>query len=834
MTSVRFASVLLGLGLAFAASAEEIELGMFGKVTVVDEIDCTKTDHRFREYPEGKSRVETILGRECRTMPVMPEEASFLAWRVGEGKGLKANGSYVIVLEYPEDVARNYIIHNRATGSKRSFSTGACTGDCWNPKYVDNHMESFLFPLSGQWEKWTCFTTLQDWSADLNDSRKVVWESEGVPKRNDNGDIVVETTKLLPEDGFEFSVVQYGRLHDPVTAGLAVSRILLCEIPDEAALYAKIQYPADGLPRRHIFWREEMSDGGPLADYNPQCADRMSWFRHKARQMRMLGMNTFCKDLLEFGHVQHWDPDYIRGGWAWHAATRWLWVPLVEYMAKEGFYILPYYEWCGNIGWEGANPPPLGPQKRAIPLNRTDNNYTQIAWTEKADIDITDPEALKTTKELLDGTILRFKDQLGSFVGAFFRTRPANWPVGFSEDSIARFRRELYGQSADDELFGGGQDMAVSSKMKRPSFSDDLDELDMGGDAAPAPVSQTAEFGRKINREVIRKDGEMYRLYLRWWHMKRAQFLQDLRDYLVEKGMPDAQIIFDSDTTEPGPGCENVGILTDDPDGWVERLTQPPFNRPAEKIICSSVADTVKSHGYLKERRKPLPTYKDFEWQHACPGDDPENYNNKTNVFLAMAINRMYSVADPEAFKAYRNHEGVNTIIRHYPLNENMVYRYDPVSGEEARLVGYAIHDTERAGRACMQTEVAAMASGNPVNLGYLMGSTFARGFPEPVREFNLNFLALPALSSKLVQRGPIPANVTLREIDAEKKVKGSGTYFALTYQGFRPAENVKVRFPAGVKSVKEIVSGTVHSVDAEGFAVFSFQPWQLIALHAE
>ena len=812
-----------------SVAATELDLELFGKVTVVDEIDCTKKDHRFTEFPAGRSVVSNILDRECRVMPIMPEESSYMAWRIGEGKGLKPNGSYVIVMEYPEDESRNYIIHNRSTNSKRSFCTGRCSIDCWDPKYVNNNPESFNFPLSGKWEKWVCYTSLHDLTEDLNGERHVVWESEGVPKRNDKGDIIVETVMHKAEDGFDFAIAQYGRVHEPLANSLAVSRIYFCEIPDETKLYAQIKYPEGNLPRRHIFWREEMADGGPLSPYNPHCADRMNWFRHKSRQMKMLGMNTYCKDLMEFGHVQHWDPDYIRQGWAWTDPCRWLWANVVPYMANEGHYILPYYEWCGNIGWEGANPPPLGPQKRAQPLNRRDGNYTQIAWSEKANIDITDPEALQTTKELLDGTILRFKDQLGSFVGAYFRTRPAAWPIGFGEDSLARFEREKSGQVNDEALFGARNKSVSKKRGDRPKFGDVMDADDLTGLSVDTAALDKSDFGQHITKDVIRQNGKIRDQYIRWWNRKRAQFLQELQKYLVEKGVPaeQAQIIFESDVTEPGSGMEGGGILTDDPKFWKELLAKPPFNRKEPK--CISIKESVAKHLYLKQRRRAADTYKDYEWHYACPGDDPETYNSKTNVFLAMPINRMFSVSDPDAFKVYVNRDGVNTVIRHYPLNENMLYRYDPVSGEEGRVLGYAIHDTERAGRASMQIEIAAMANGDPVNLGYLVGSTFSRGFPVPVREFNLNFLALPAMKSALVRNACQDANVTLREIDCSSK--GGGRYFYLTHLGFVAAKNVKVRFPVGVKSVTEIISGKTYTIGADRTAVFpELLPWQLIS----
>ena len=43
--------------------AATIALPPFGDVKVVDEIDCTKSDHRFADWPKGSSRVEKVLGK---------------------------------------------------------------------------------------------------------------------------------------------------------------------------------------------------------------------------------------------------------------------------------------------------------------------------------------------------------------------------------------------------------------------------------------------------------------------------------------------------------------------------------------------------------------------------------------------------------------------------------------------------------------------------------------------------------------------------------------------------------------------------------------------------
>ena len=63
-------------------------------------------------------------------------------------------------------------------------------------------------------------------------------------------------------------------------------------------------------------------------------------------------------------------------------------------------------------------------------------------------------------------------------------------------------------------------------------------------------------------------------------------------------------------------------------------------------------------------------------------------------------------------------------------------------------MLGYFVADIERAGPFCMMAEALAMANGDPTMIGYLVGSNYGRGFPGYVRDFNANFLALPALPS--------------------------------------------------------------------------------------
>ncbi|MBQ3809428.1 MAG: hypothetical protein II839_01250, partial [Kiritimatiellae bacterium] len=754
------------------APGDTVTLPFFGAVTVVDAVDCaaaTADDHRFEEFPEGGSAATNLLGRDCRAMPVQAESSSLLKWRLGEGRGVKPNAAYVVVVEYPDDLPRDYIVRDNANNSRRSFYTGAAIGDALDALYVDHQPESLRIPQSGEWRLWT----------------SLAFPGEKASTRQEDA-----TTDVATE-GFDFILAQYSRKHHPESAGLAVSRVLLCEIPAEQSLWPEIAYPPAPLPRRRIFWREEMSDGamGNICRGNAG----LDWLEQKMRTMKMLGQNTFCKDLLEFGHNQHWNPHWrthedgsYPGGqtsWMWKSqGEEWdVWsraVPLA--VGKYGFEILPYYEYGGvNGNWEGS----LGPQKRAEPLdmdNKPDRekrgaNYTHIWWSEgKLRVDITDPDTLVELKYILDGTILRFTNEVarGGFAGAWFRPRPGQWAISFSDATRARFAEEANG-------------------------------------------------GAAVSRADLKADKALYDRYIDWYGAKRAAFVEAARAYLEENGVTNAIAILDNDASEAGPGLRGRGgVLTDDPAAW-EKLT------PGRAVDLNDPA-ILADHLFLKQTTSPAGTWGEWEWQHACPGDDPAHYASLSNAWISMAFHRLFTVDDPVAFDAYRNASGTDTIVRHYGLNENMVEK-----GPDGKLLmGYAIADFERAGRACMMAEVNAMANGDPVNLGYLMGSVYARGFPGPVQAFNRNFLALPALPSKRLDYACADADVVLRETDCT--AQGAGRYYALVHVGWTPKANVRVRFPEGVARLVAPATGETFLPGPDGVFTFELLPWQLLALRAE
>ena len=508
---------------ALAKAVEEakhrplVDLGEpFGELSLIDEIDCAAQppDHLFAEDPKGSSRVDTILGKPCRVLAKTEGEGAYFAYRIGKMKLLRPGAAYLLTVEYPEDVPRGMIVLNAGNETARGFHTGNTFGDAFHPKYVNNNNESLRIPLSGEYETWKMLFNLHDRFPDVEFIR-----GSGL-------------RALVPEDGFSVAICQFSSSNAPASHGAAVSRIRLFEVPDPSRLDAQFNFPPSELPRRRLFWREEMADGVIAGSKEEErgLKDPIDWYRYKAGLMRFLGMNTFCKDLLEFGACQGWDST-DGGGNNWVFFNRDhkdLWGNIVELMGRQGFDVLPYYEYSGSKGYSG-----LGNQRRAKPLTR-DDAYTHITWIESANADLTDPATFADFKKMLDLTIVRHKDK-ANIIGAWLRPR-SQLPIGFGDATLGRFAQE-------------------------------------------------ANQGQAVTRQQLIDDKTLLGRYYDWWYGKRLEFLAAMRDHLRSSGVnPEALVLYTADPSEPGisfPSWEKR-FVTDDVEGWTEVLLRPEVSKGQE------------------------------------------------------------------------------------------------------------------------------------------------------------------------------------------------------------------------------------------------------------
>ncbi|HEV7299982.1 MAG TPA: hypothetical protein VGN72_11505 [Tepidisphaeraceae bacterium] len=594
---LRLLAVLVVVSTGGVSRAQQADASreMFGELRLIDEVVVGQEQdtHAFTESKQGVSEVRDVLGKPTRVIPNTNDVGVYVTYRLGKGMGLKANGAYVLQVEYPEDAPRTMFVHNRASETSRGLYTGSTVGDVLRGRYVHSNPESLQYPLSGKHEQFQMLFYLQDKSFSLKVPRDQ-------PIKRD----------VTPADGVPVIISQWKAKNAPMSEGAAFSRIALYEVVDPSKLKLSINYPPGDLPRRHLFWREEMSDGIVNGD-DPGFKNDVDWYAAKANLMQFLGMNTYTIDMLEFGHNQGWDTTPGGPNWMNASKTPKRWENVLK-MLKDGGYdftVLPYYEYAGSVG--GNSP---GTRKFARPLS-DEEAYTHITWSEKAYADVTEPEILEDAKKVLDLTINRWKDVM-PFTGAWIRPRPSHMPVSFSDSALKKFSTDVMN-------------------------------------------------GKSVSREQLRQRGEMYEQYIGWWNDQRQKFLVALRDHLRQAGNEDAMILFTADASEPGVGIGGNTVVTDDVAAWQQLAS-------AKSLEINPVAfnTVLEENRYLKALLAPHGTWGKWEWEHSVPSADPANYKETEGVVLSYPFNRMYTVSSPETLDAYRSKAGLG-MVRHFCLNEN-------------------------------------------------------------------------------------------------------------------------------------------------------------------
>ncbi|MES2933730.1 MAG: fibronectin type III domain-containing protein, partial [Pseudomonadota bacterium] len=398
----------------------------FGSLMLVDTID-TALVAPDTQSPALVSSVQTIAGRQSRTLVPGPD-ARYMTYRIGAGKGLVAKQAYVLDIEYPDDVPRAMFIANRGADFLRGFTTGSAVGDS-RKSWTHSTLESLNYPQSGGWKNYHSLFYLHE---------------RFTPKAERNS--ICALRPLLPADGFDVSIFQTRKLNDPRSNGAAVGKIRLYKVVNQAALPAAITYPGN-LPRRHLFWREEMADEA-ISNNDPAkraTVNAIDWFSFKMDMGSALGFNTVGKDLMEWGANQGFDSG--DSDWIFNAkAPRTnIWAEIVAQASSRGLYLMPYLEYGGSLGnncLDGqscdtsvGSYKSMGFQRRTRKLfhgiygpGTALDWYTTVSWAEEKSADLTDPDTETDLKMVLDKIIVQYKNNTTSFAGVWLRMRQTKLP----------------------------------------------------------------------------------------------------------------------------------------------------------------------------------------------------------------------------------------------------------------------------------------------------------------------------------------------------------------------------------------------------------------------
>lgn len=718
----------------------------YGSVTLVDEIDCAADSaHRFREYPAGKSYVTNILGRATRAMDHDASTCCYVSWRLGEGKGIVPNDPYVLVVDYPDDAPRSVTLFNFGNATRHGYHTGWTAGDSWSPPYVTQSLESWPVPLSGETKQLV--------------QVMVPFEKS---KQYDGSDDRIQ----MDSDGFDvnFGLIKKGEAPDSV--GLAVSAIRLYKIDSYDVARPAIPYPAEGLPRRIVTSREEMGDGDDFAGF----AHPQDFYKGRAKMIRLLGMNTCSKDLLEFGYMQN-----FRGDYRWGTAPNY-WDEIVENLAEEDVDIFPFYEYHGSRGSSG-----IGYMDKLKPwtLNSAKNEswkylFSNQSYVYNCMVDLTNDEAVWDLQKLYQATIEPYLGK-ANFRGMWIRNR-GGMPVGFNDHAIGRFNDE---------------------------------------------TGRTAA-GTAVTRAQIYNNGkyygtDLYEEYRAWWYEKRRDVFKRLQGMLGGIGS-DAKVYYSNTIEEPGEFWSNwsnprTAMIGEDED---QKFHGKNFNEYTKANWRTSVGWTAGDY-WPQALNADCPTWDNYEVNHSAPADDPHNYTNLNNVALCYPFNCVWTVAAGIGNQRYRNASGDLPFVRHYSLNEN-----DFKNAAGSAICGYYTCDWDHAGRSVMLAELYAMAYNDPTMLAYLFTANLVRNDSTYVREFNLNYLSLPALKSEVLAGGYWPSTLTVRRWATDK-----GTWWAVINCDVR-AWSGTVDFKTSKTAVWETVSGLSHALSG-GKAEISLEPFQML-----
>ncbi len=678
---VGFLALLVCCTAAHAADPAEF-VKLLDQAPLVDEVNLGIADpgHHFTADPQDCSALATLAGVHARVI-ASSDKPGLIAVRLGEGKGLVARDTYCLEVDVVEDAPRTFFIINRGDNTFRGVICGASVPDTFY-QYTECNPEVLDLPLAKGVRTWRSVFRLHEHTAAI----KLADQEQPYP--------------LTPADGFWVLIAHPEARRMPGSAGAAVSAIRLRRIADPTTLEVAIHRPPKELPWRHAFWREEMADGvfGPQEPERRGMSDPVQWYEHKLQMMRMVGIDVFCKDLLEFGHNQGWDSaPYGGNDWVYQSSTPDLWSRLVNLAGKAGIAVLPYYEYTGSVGAHS-----YGIQRRARPLG-DEQTYTHITWSEKANVDVTDPETLADFTKILDCTVLKLKDQ-AQFLGVWLRPRPSAIPISFADATLKRF----------------------------------------------ADATGTAD----VTRERLRSEAALRTQYYAWWNLQRRDFLVGVRDLLRQGGVPDATVLFTANSAEPTPGFMGDALVVEgDTKRW-ETILNGPNHKP-KKVM--TLAEATAGDDYLQTVLRAPSTWGQWEWNHACPPSDPANYTTTDGVVMTYPYNRAYTATVRAGMEAFRAPAGL-AMVRHQSLNERVL---------PEEMLGYECIDTERSGPACMLPEILAVANGDPRWLGVLSGMSWTTGYPQYVREFYPAFLALPALPSQVLEQAAGGAKgVVVRRID--------------------------------------------------------------------
>lgn len=489
----------------------------YGRLKVVDEIDAAvdpaKGPHPYKEGGIRRSwvgrraydswvdgvRVQAWNGASFREAT----NNEWFGYRIGR-QGLRLHRPYVLRVTYPEDKPR-YMIMNIQAGRNHQgtgFNGGLGAENPFAP-----------YPQTGRYEHYDHIV--------VPDER-----TYGGGATGEDGARIADG-----RNGFWVFFFDIGRCYAPgyQSAGPAVARLQLLELPDEALAGPAIRYP-DGQTHRILMADWEREPESPAADL--------------VAQARFMGLNAIAPAFLKWGRLAYWKTGL---GQLQQTTTTWndvraerpadevpIYDRYLDATRGSGLTLIPRLEVGGSEDIPEA--------QRAIGANGGKAGPNRFhSWCS----DLTQPAILEEWKAILNEVIttrITNNPQLG---GVLWRIRSDRLPISYGLPAVQRF---------------------IAETGQKP-------------DKAPANDKEAAIFATS---EPIKAK------YEAWWHKVRLDFQRTLVE-IMHASRPDLRLWY----YNWDPDGWHLGAMKNTPEDWVDYYSKNQSGRYYDKVCASKRALTA-------------------------------------------------------------------------------------------------------------------------------------------------------------------------------------------------------------------------------------------------
>lgn len=409
-------------------ATEAREQTPYGELRLVDEIRCWQTPttdpsnpredaHPYKD--EGSVAVQEILadgGKLAFRVAGADGSRASIFYRIG--RRLEANALYLIEIQFPNDVSREYCVQIFGSQGKTNYPSmmgGWHTGECGCREDPRSQCERNDFPLDGRLGRW--YSTVAPCRSTL----------DGEPFEN----------------GVWVGLIARDKGLSPLSHGVAVHRIKLyfvCglnEPPPSPVRFVKL--PPD-LPRRFVTTHGETDV-------------RYRHIRNCFKSAALAGLNCMSPNILKWNVTACFPTKRYPRPPTWPQNWPAYYENCLATAKSLGMFLIPRIEYGGSRS--------LDPRGYAVALDGKDyrGGWGGIPRNQRL-ADLTAPETPDDFLAVLDEMVLPFaKDYQATLKGFLWRYgRGGGFPVSYSDRNLEAFAASADGlELTRKELQGDGQ-----------------------------------------------------------------------------------------------------------------------------------------------------------------------------------------------------------------------------------------------------------------------------------------------------------------------------------------------------------------------------------------